>query len=64
MVEASMEVRTVTLAEAAAILGISYQLATAMARGDRFPCRVLKLGRIYRVPLSDLERLLDPEPVA
>lgn len=60
-----MQVRTVTLAEAARVLGISHQKATQLARAGEFPCRILKLGpRFWRVPAAELERLLDAEPVA
>ncbi len=60
---------TMNLQEAAARLGIGVTMAYQMASTGRFPCRVLKIGRIYRVPKADMERLLGerdpvPEPVA
>lgn len=56
---------TISLQEAAVRLGIGKSHAYALASTGRFPCRVLKIGRIYRVPKADLERLLgEREPVA
>ena len=55
------EPRTVGIEEAAALLGIGRTLAYDLARQGRFPVRVLRLGRIYRVPKRELDRLLGNE---
>ena len=56
---------TISLQEAAIRLGIGKSHAYQLASTDRFPCRVLRIGRIYRIPKADLERLLgEREPVA
>lgn len=53
--------RTVSLTEAAALLGIPRSSAYELARADRFPVKVIRAGRTVRVPTAPLERLLDPE---
>lgn len=59
------EARTVGVEEAGQMLGIGRALAYELARTDRFPCRVLKIGRLFKVPVADLERVLgEREPVA
>ncbi len=60
------ESRTVTIEEAARRLGIGRTLAYELASSGAFPCRVLRLGRLYKVPVAELERLLgerEPTPV-
>ncbi len=61
-----MDKGTVSIEEAAASLGIGRSLAYSLAREGRFPCRILKLGRLLKVPRADLERVLgerEPQPV-
>lgn len=52
---------TMTIEEAAEMLGIGRYLAYKLAREGRFPTRVLRIGKLYRVPRSDIERLLGIE---
>ena len=57
--------RTCSIEEAAADLGIGRSLAYELARTGRFPVRVLRIGRLYKVPRAELERLLgEREPAA
>lgn len=49
---------TVSIEQAATSLGIGRTLAYALAKQGRFPVRVLRLGRLYRVPRAELLRLL------
>jgi hypothetical protein len=44
------------LADAAAVLGIGRTRAYELAKSGEFPCRVIPVGRRYRVPVF---RLLD-----
>ncbi len=57
---------TTDLVTAAAILGIGRTTAHALARADRFPVPVLRVGRRYRVPVAPILRLLalttEPSP--
>jgi hypothetical protein len=46
------------LVTAAAILGIGRTTAHALARADRFPVPVIRVGRRYRVPVAPILRLL------
>lgn len=56
---------TMSLEDAAVRLGIGKSMAYQRALAGTFPTRILKIGRIYRVPIADLERLLgEREPVA
>lgn len=54
------------LVTAAAVLGIGRTTAHALARADRFPVPVIRVGRRYRVPVAPLLRLLalptEPSP--
>ncbi len=67
-----MTAATVTLPEAAELLGISRDHAYQLVRRDEFPCRVIRLGRRVVVPTAELDRLLaadastpsDPTPEA
>lgn len=52
---------TLTVREAAEILGISERHAYQLIRDDRFPVRILKLGASRKVSLLDLERYLEGE---
>lgn len=49
---------TVDLMTAAQMFGIGRTRAYEMAKADGFPCRVIKVGAIYRVPTADLLRVL------
>ncbi len=49
---------TCSLEIAAARLGVSRWLAYSLAQQGRFPVRILRIGRLYRVPIADLERAL------
>jgi predicted DNA-binding transcriptional regulator AlpA len=53
---------TVDVETAAEILGIGRTLAYQLAKTNQFPCRLLRLGRRYRVPTAELIRLLDSPP--
>lgn len=39
-------------------LGISRSHGYNLARADQFPCRVIRAGRSFRVPTTDLRRVL------
>lgn len=49
---------TVSVEEAGIRIGISRWLAYDLVRREAFPCRVLRVGRLLKVPVADLERLL------
>jgi excisionase family DNA binding protein len=49
---------TVTIEEAAKLLGIGRNTAYELARQDRLPVPVIRLGRRIVVPRAALERLL------
>ena len=49
---------TVDLMTAARALGIGRTKAYELARRDEFPCRIIRIGDLYRVVTSDLTRLL------
>ena len=49
---------TTDVETAARILGIGRTLAFDLIRTDRFPVRLLRLGRRIRVPVEDLVRYL------
>jgi excisionase family DNA binding protein len=53
---------TLTVEEAAARLGISRTLAYELAKVDRLPAPVLRLGRRLVVSRQALERVLTGEP--
>lgn len=57
---------TVSVREAAQVLGVSHGLAYDLIGRKEFPCRVLRLGRRYRVPTAELRRAvgLVDEPAA
>ncbi|GAA1574320.1 hypothetical protein GCM10009678_66270 [Actinomadura kijaniata] len=48
----------VDLMTAAKALGLSRTYAYELAKEERFPCRVLRIGTCYRVPTADLLALL------
>lgn len=56
---------TSSIEEACARLGIGRSLGYQLAREGRFPVRILRIGRLYRVPRAELARLLGEtgEPV-
>ncbi|RBM10986.1 integrase [Streptomyces sp. PT12] len=43
-------------------LALSRSTGYDLARRSEYPCRVLRLGRSYRVVTADLRRLLGVEP--
>jgi excisionase family DNA binding protein len=49
---------TVSLAEAATVLGISYNTASAAVRRGELGVRALRYGRRWRIPTADLRRVL------
>jgi hypothetical protein len=51
-------VPTVSLMTAAAALGLGRTKAYTLARQDAFPCRVIRIGEVYRVPTPGLLELL------
>ncbi|MFE9426180.1 helix-turn-helix domain-containing protein [Kitasatospora sp. NPDC006697] len=52
----------VSLPTAARALGIGRSSAYELARRGRFPCRVVTVGRGYRVATEDLRRLAGIDP--
>jgi Helix-turn-helix domain len=60
---------TVDLMTAAAALGLGRTKAYELARRGQFPCRVIRIGEIYRIPTPGLLELLgvpaeEPRPSA
>lgn len=55
---------TVSLAEAAKVLGISYNTANAALRRDELGVRALRYGRRWRIPTAELRRVLGIEDAA
>jgi hypothetical protein len=53
---------TVDLLTAARALGLGRTKAYDLARHGRFPCRVIRIGEIYRVPTAGLLELLGLTP--
>jgi hypothetical protein len=49
---------TVDLTTAAAALGMGRTKAYELARSGGFPCRVLRIGEVYRIPTAGLLELL------
>ncbi len=49
---------TLSVEQAAVILGCGRSLAYNLARRGEFPCRVLRLGRRYVIPTADLLRAI------
>ena len=49
---------TVDLMTAAAALGLGRTKAYELARLGRFPCRVIRIGEVYRIPTPGLLELL------
>lgn len=50
---------SVDLPEACKALGIGRTTGYALAAADEFPCRVLRVGRLYKVPRSGILEALD-----
>ncbi len=53
---------TVDVPTAARALGLGRSTAYELARRGEFPCRVLRVGRSYRVPTAGLMQVLGIEP--
>jgi hypothetical protein len=53
---------TVDLATAASILGIGRTASYELVRTDQFPVRVLRIGRLIRVPTRPLLELVGIAP--
>lgn len=51
--------QTLTVEEAASMLGIGRTLAYELIRQNRFPVAVVQLGARYLIPRAPLERLLN-----
>jgi excisionase family DNA binding protein len=51
---------TMSLTEAATVLGIGRSTAYELARRGEWPTPLLRLGRQYRVPTAQLTALLKP----
>jgi hypothetical protein len=49
---------TIDLITAARALGIDRTKAYELARSGEFPCRIIRIGDLYRVATADLIRLL------
>lgn len=49
---------TIDLVTAARVFGVGRTKAYQLARDGRFPCRVFRVGRSYRVPTADLLTVL------
>ena len=54
-----MNPRTITVEQAAELLGIGRNTAYEAVREGRFPVRIIRVGRRYLVPVDPLERLLN-----
>jgi excisionase family DNA binding protein len=57
----TIERQTLTLTEAAALLGIARSTAYQLAAEERFPVPVIRLGRRLVVSRVALSRLIDPD---
>lgn len=49
---------TTTIETAARALGLGRTRAYQLARENRFPCKVIRIGSSYRVVTADLQRLM------
>jgi predicted DNA-binding transcriptional regulator AlpA len=49
---------TVDLMTAARALGLGRTKAYELAKHDQFPCRVIRIGEVYRIPTPGLLELL------
>ena len=50
---------TTTIETAARALGLGRTRAYQLARENRFPCKVIRIGTSYRVITADLQRLME-----
>jgi hypothetical protein len=53
---------TVDLMTAATALGMGRTKAYELARSGQFPCRVIRIGEVYRIPTAGLLELLGVTP--
>jgi excisionase family DNA binding protein len=53
-----VERRTLSIAEACALLGIPLSTGHQLAARGEFPCRVIRAGRRYYIPVEAINRLL------
>ncbi|MFK4043169.1 helix-turn-helix transcriptional regulator [Nonomuraea wenchangensis] len=58
--EANEQPEVVSLLAAGRLLGIGRTKAYRLAKAGEFPCRVLRIGGRYAVPVRGLRALLDP----
>ena len=56
---AAISTPTTDIATAAEVLGIGRTTAYRLALQGDFPCKVIRVGRRYRVVTADLRRLLE-----
>ncbi|WP_443029660.1 helix-turn-helix domain-containing protein [Spirillospora sp. NBC_01491] len=49
--------------DAARALGLSRTCAYDLAKRNKFPCRVIRIGTVYRVPTAGLLNLLEANQV-
>jgi predicted DNA-binding transcriptional regulator AlpA len=54
----------VDLLTAARALGLGRTTAYALARDGAFPCRVMRVGAVYRVPTAELLAVLGLHPAS
>lgn len=54
----------VDVTTAARALGLGRSTAYELVRRDEFPCRVLRVGSSYRIPMADLLRVLGIDPAS
>ncbi|QFG27604.1 helix-turn-helix domain-containing protein [Actinomadura sp. WMMB 499] len=52
---------TTTIETAARALGLGRTRAYQLARENRFPCKIIRIGTTYRVVTADLHRLLSKQ---
>jgi excisionase family DNA binding protein len=52
------ETLTISIPEAARMLGIGRNTAYEAVRQGLFPVQPIKVGRLYRIPLAGMEQLL------
>lgn len=55
---------TVTLDAANAAIGMSRGLGQRLAREGQYPVPLIRCGRVWRVPVAPLRRLLGLDPAA
>lgn len=56
--ETAVQPATLSIPDAAQLLGIGRNLAYDLARNDQFPVRILRLGQRMRVSRVELDRYL------